>query len=147
MTTISGRQPAPGDNRAHSVMSPDEIREREEEAADTLPPADHDSVERSAGEGMVGTPVEAATVPTAHIAGAGDLLTRDGAPVTSVTVDLQVTPPAWAGTITVPDDCDVLATPGRYRLRLADGRGGDLTVTARASCVYTVEGDGPLDTA
>src|SRR5687767_11423109 len=102
MSTASGRHAAPDDNRATPVMSPDEIREREERTAETLPPADHDSVERSAGEGMVGTPVEAATVPTAHIAVEGELLTRDGASVANVTVDLQVVPPTWAGTITLP---------------------------------------------
>ncbi len=135
------------DNQAKPVMEPGEVSAREDQATDTLPPEDRVSLERSAGEGYVRTQIEASTVPTQHVTGAGELLTADGTLITPVTVELLVVPPIWGGTLTLPDSCAPLETPGRYRLRLEDGRTSELTIKAQASCVYTVEGSGPLDSA
>jgi hypothetical protein len=145
MSETTGQKPATGDTRTAQVLPPDEISVREDQAADTLSSGDRQSVDRSAGEGMVGTPFEAATMQTQHVTGQGQLLTVEGTPVTAVTVDLQIVPPTWAGTLTLPEDCETLKVPGEYQLRLDDGRGGLLTVKAQASCVYTVEGNGPFE--
>jgi hypothetical protein len=141
----ANERPLPESTQATPVLSPDEIRDREARAAETLPAKDSESVDRSAGEGMVGTPVEAATIPTSHVTGHGDLMTSQGTVVAGGTVDLQVVPPAWSGTITLADDADALETPARYMLRLQDGRGGPVTITARAGCTYTIEGSGEFE--
>ncbi len=137
--------PVKADNQATPVMEPDEVSAREDQATDTLPPEDRVSLERSAGEGYVRTQVEASTVQTQHVTGAGELLTADGTLITPVTVELMVVPPIWGGTITLPDGCLPLTAPSTYRLRLEDGRTAELTIKAQASCVYTVEGRSPLE--
>jgi hypothetical protein len=129
------------------VLTPDEIQQREAGAAASLPPSDQRSIERSAGEGMVGTPVEAATLPTQHIAGSAHLESTAGTPVTTVVVDLQVVPPAWAGTMIVPREDEGVRIAQTYRLRFEDGRGLMMRVTGRAGDSYVVEGLEPFEAA
>jgi hypothetical protein len=127
------------------LLRPDEIQATEQQRAETLPPRDRAQVERSAGEGMVGTPVQAATAPVKHLTGQAELASLDGTPVMGVTVDLQVSPPAWAGTITPLADRPAEPVSGRYRLHLADGHHGIIQVTAQAGDRLVVEGVGPLE--
>jgi hypothetical protein len=126
------------------LLAPEEIQTREAEAASALPTRDRDAVERSAGEGMVGTPVEAAALPVRRFSGPAELETDDNLPVATVVVDLQVIAPAWSGTLTVPSDDPGLATGRRYHLRLPDGQRLAMTITHRASDIYTIEGIDPF---
>jgi hypothetical protein len=127
------------------LLRPDEIQATEQQRAETLPRRDRAQVERSAGEGMVGTPVEAAATPVKHLTGPAALATLDGTPLVSVTVDLQVSPPAWAGTITPAEDRLAEPVGRQYQLHLADGHHGIIQVTAQAGDRLVVEGVGPLE--
>jgi hypothetical protein len=137
--------PQPPTTDVKPLLRPDEIQATEERTADTLPTRDRAQVERSAGEGMVSTTVQAATAPTKHVTGPAELATLDGRPVMSVTVDLQVSPPAWAGTISPVTDRPAKPVTGQYRLHLADGHHGIIQVTAQAGDRLVVEGVGPLE--
>jgi hypothetical protein len=127
------------------LLAPEEIQEREAEAAATLPARDREAVERSAGEGMVGTPIEAAATPTRRLSGPAELETEDGLPVGTVVVDLHVIRPAWSGTLVTPQDDPGLETGRRYRLHLPDGQRLAMTITNRTSDIYTIEGIDPFD--
>jgi hypothetical protein len=89
---------------------------------------------------MVGTPVEAATILTRHIAGPARLESEAGESLLMVEVDLHIIPPAWSGAMTASGRADDLAVPGAYRLRLSDGRCLAMTITGRAGDTFTIEG-------
>lgn len=125
------------------LLAPEEIQSREAQAAANLPPADRQEVERSAGEGMVGTPVEAAMVPTSRVAGEVGLETLDGRPLRRVQADLQIIQPTWSGTLSIPPGEADLSISAPYCLRLDDGRRLRVMVTARTGDIYTVEGVDP----
>jgi hypothetical protein len=127
------------------LLAPEEIQTREAEAAATLPARDREAVERSAGEGMVGTPIEAAATSTRRLSGPAELETADGLPVGTVVVDLHVIRPTWSGTLMTPQDDPGIETGRRYRLRLPDGQILAMTITNRASDIYTIEGIDPFD--
>lgn len=145
MSEQAQRPSRPAENNATPVMEPEEVSAREDRAAGTLPAEDQRAVDRSAGEGYVSTQIEAATIPTQRVAGGGQLLTAGGEAISPAIVDLMVVPPIWGGTLTLPEGRAPLAVPGEFRLRLDDGRTTKITIKARAGCIYTVEGSGPLD--
>ena len=125
---------------ASPLLTVDEIQTQEAKAVASLPPSDQEAVERSAGEGMVATPVEAASVPTHTVTGSAGLETTDGLPIVTVVVDLIVSPPTYSGTMTVPQEDEGMKVPGSYRLRLAGGESLAIRVTERVGEMYSVEG-------
>jgi len=62
-------------------------------------------------------------------------------------IDPTEEPTSWYGSFVLPVGAE-LAEPGRYRLELADGRHGDVTVTRvrllECAVVGAFTGDGPL---
>jgi len=126
------------------LLAPEEIQTQEAKTDASLPPHDRAAVERSAGEGMVGTSIEAATISTRRISGPAELETEEGLPVATVVVDLHVIRPTWSGTLVTPQDNQGLAVGRRYRLGLPDGQRLAMTITHRASEIYTVEGIDPF---
>jgi hypothetical protein len=137
--------PATGDQQVtppptpRPVLGPEAIQARETTAAEALPGTDQEAVARSAGEGMVGTTVEAAAQLVRHINQSGRLLAPDGRFVAMVEAELQVIAAVWSGTI-CPDG-DVTIVPGDYDLQLNDGRRLRITVTGQATDRYTIEGE------
>jgi hypothetical protein len=146
--TPSPREVAKESASPSPLLTTDEIQTQEAKAVASLPPSDQEAVERSAGEGMVATPVEAATVPTHTVTGSAGLETTDGLPIVTVVVDLVVSPPTYSGTMTVPQEDEGMKVPGSYRLRLAGGESLAIKVTERVGEMYTIEGtDVPSQTA
>lgn len=130
--------------KAEPILTPGEIQGREEAALAPLPRPDQEDITRSAAEGMVGTVAEAATVPTEHVTGSAEVHSAATPSPIVVSVDLQVVPPAWAGTLWPSSSTTTLAVPGQYWVQLADGRRGLITVTHQLSGRYTFEGVGEL---
>lgn len=67
-----------------------------------------------------------------------------------VTVELHISPPAWAGTMTAAAEPSIGANIGellhkQFILRLGDGRVGPILVQGRAGDQWLVEGRGPLE--
>lgn len=143
--TVSRRARSAGST--HKVVALDEIATRAAQTAETVPPDDQQALDRAAGEGMVPTVVEAATIPSQHITGQGQLLANDGTPVVRVTADLRIDPHAWAGQLTLASKRVKARNAARFWLRLDDGGGGHLTVKYRDGAVYLVEGVGSFEIA
>jgi len=145
MMKLTASRRARSAGSTHRVLASDEIAARAAQAAETVPPDDQQAIDRAAGEGMVPTVVEAATIPSQHITGQGQLLANDGTPVVRVTADLQVDPQVWAGQLMLAAKRVKARSAARFWLRLDDGGGGRLTVKYRDGAVYLVEGTGPFE--
>jgi hypothetical protein len=145
--TSSPRQAAGEVAPTSPLLTPDEIVTQEAEVVASLPKTDQEDIERSAGEGMVATPVEAASVPTHTVTGSAGLETMDGLPIVTVVVDLIVSPPTCSGTMTVPQEDEGMKVPGTYRLRLAEGESLAVRVTERVGEMYTIESVEPAGRA
>lgn len=153
---------AAGQGETTPLLTSEEIVAHEAATLAALPADDQAAVARSADEGMVSTPVEAATVSTEHITGPASLQRSAGEaageydggpdgpkpgrgqPPIAGSVDLQRVASAWAGAIWLADAGVTLTVNAEYSLRLADGRTGLVRVTHHVADRYTVEGIGVL---